>query len=102
MPAMPKKGLQNSVIQWRMQHFSPYISEALFEPEQWEIEQFLGGGATMKIEVALEIHSIKKPSEVLFLSGLKSRQMVCSKKIRMSRDLCTISSSGKKEKGNIL
>ena len=81
-----------------MQHFSPYIFEALFEPEQWEIEQFLGGGATMKIEVALEIHSIKKARK----SGLKSRQMVCSKKIRMSRDLCTISSTRKKEKGNIL
>ena len=59
-----------------MQHFPPYISEALFEPEQWEIEQFLGDGATMKIEVALEIHSIKKARK----SGLKSRQMVCSQK----------------------
>ena len=64
---MPKKGLENSVIQWRMQHFSPYIFEALFEPEQWEIEQFLGGGATMKIEVALEIHSIKKLESLIFV-----------------------------------
>ena len=50
-----------------MQHFSPYIFEALFEPEQWEIEQFLGGGATMKIEVALEIHSIKKLESLIFV-----------------------------------